>query len=158
MVSVIHNGGSPLLGPMSMENGDSATFQFGDVTYSLKLAELENDLLGEDFASFVISLARSESLTETQKIERLINKVESMTGAVFVRNGVEHSPKDAAKHLRQKLDAAAGGITTASQFIDVIASKSSITGEEYTIYYSDGRTETTATFLRDQLAKLERGR
>jgi hypothetical protein len=158
MVSVIRKSGIAVLGPISMENDDTTTFHFGETLYSLTLSELENDLVGDDFASFVISLARSESLTEAQKIERLIGKVESATGTVFVRNGVEHSPVDAAKHLRQKLDAATGRIATASQFIDVIASKSSLTGEDYKIYYSDGRVETTAKFFHDELAKLEGGR
>jgi hypothetical protein len=156
MVTILRTGQKSLLGPISMEEGDTTVFSLGESAYSLELSSLENDLVGDDFAEFTISLAKSESLTEEQKIERLIAKVESATGAVFVRNGVEHSPIDAAKHLRQKLEAAAGRIETASQFIDVIASKSSISGEDYKIWYSDGRTETAATFLRDELAKLER--
>jgi hypothetical protein len=76
----------------------------------------------------VASEAKSEVLTESQKIERLIAAVESAKEAVFIRNGTEYSAQDAAGHLRRKLDAAKGKITTASQFIEHIASKSSMRG------------------------------
>lgn len=103
MVSVVRNKGEALFGPVSMKTGEFAEFHFGDADYSLKLVELNDALIGEDFASFVISDVNSEALTEKQKIDRLIAAVEALDGAVFLRNGAEHSPKDAAEHLRRKL-------------------------------------------------------
>ncbi len=81
-----------------------------------------------------------------------------MAGAVFLRNGVEHSAKDAASHLRQKLDAAASKITSATQFIDLVASKSSITGLEYEIRFADGRSIPAGEYFRGELAKLDADR
>ena len=115
-------------------------------------------MIGEDFASFIISETNSEALTEEQKIDRLIAAMGALDGAVFLRNGGEHSPMDAAKHLRQKLEVATSGITSATQFIDLVASESSITGEEYKIRFADGRTVLVGHYLREELAKLESSR
>lgn len=173
-VSLSLKDGKTVLGPRSMKRGDSEIFQFGNKEYSLKLVDLRNALLGEDFADFTITGKIPEdknskdknskpatpdknpkTLTESQKIEQLIATVETMKGAVFLRNNAEHSPKEAARHIRQKLDSAKGKITTATQFIDLVASKSSITGEKYQIRFKDGRTVLVGDFLRDELAKLE---
>ncbi|HJW72171.1 MAG TPA: DUF5329 family protein, partial [Geothrix sp.] len=40
--------------------------------------------------------------TEAQKIEALIQGVASLQGAAFIRNGSEHTPREAADHLRLK--------------------------------------------------------
>src|SRR5688572_16913794 len=81
--------------------------------------------------------ARSE-LTESQKIEHLIDHVANMKGAVFVRNGSDHSPAEAAKHLKDKWKRAGSKIKTAEQFIENLASKSSMSGEIYKIRFEDG--------------------
>ena len=156
MVSLIGKDSEPLYGPVSMKDGDEASFRFGETDYRLRLAELENSLVGDDFATFEISAAGSTSLTESQKIERLIAAVESLE-AVFIRNGVEHSAVDAAAHLRRKLDAAGGAVTTAELFIEHIGSRSSTTGDEYQIRFKDGRAVPAGEFLRGDLAKLTGG-
>jgi hypothetical protein len=155
MASLIGKDGQPLLGPVSLKVDQSTPFRFYDTNYTLKLVELNNAVIGEDFASFSISEAGIESLTEAQKIERLIAIVENMSEAVFVRNGVEHRGDVAAEHLSQKLEAAGDQITTAIQFIELIASRSSTTGQEYEIRFANGRTMSAAEFLRGELAKIE---
>jgi hypothetical protein len=97
-----------------------------------------------------------EPLTESQKIERLIVAVESLADAKFIRNGSEHTAEEAAKHLRQKLDAAGGKITTPKLFIEHIASKSSFSGKPYEIRFPDGRTMTAGEFFHAELEKLEK--
>lgn len=96
----------------------------------------------------------SMALTEPQKIELLIQKVGSMRDAVFIRNGTEHTPAEAAKHMRDKWQWKAGEIKTAADFIDVAASKSSITGKPYRIRYADGHEVTAGEFLKAELDKL----
>jgi hypothetical protein len=93
--------------------------------------------------------------TESQKIEALIGKVAALEGGVFIRNGREHGPKEAAEHLRSKWRSAGDRIATASQFIDVAGSKSSMTGKPYQIRLSDGRTVPAADWLRERLAEIE---
>jgi hypothetical protein len=96
------------------------------------------------------------SAAEQARIERLIAYVESQTQVRFVRNGSAYSSKDAAKFLRGKYNKMGEHVTTAQQFIDQIASKSSTTGEVYQIRLPDGRHIPAARFLGDELQRMDR--
>jgi len=76
------------------------------------------------------------------------------SGCRFVRNGEEHPSGDAANHLRRKLASIRRELSP-EQFIEHVASKSSMSGRPYTIR-CDGRPEVTAgEWLRHALQ--ERG-
>jgi len=92
--------------------------------------------------------------TEAQKIELLIQSVEQMKNAKFVRNGVEYDANAAGEHLRMKLRAAGSNVKTANDFIRLCASKSSVSGKPYQIRFSDGRVVTSGAFLRQKLKEL----
>jgi len=94
-------------------------------------------------------------LTEQQKIQALIASVEHLKGAVFIRNGSEYDGAKAADHMRRKLKYAGDKVQTAEQFIDELASKSSMTGKPYTIRFADGRTVLSADYFHAELRKLE---
>jgi hypothetical protein len=94
-------------------------------------------------------------LTEAQKIQALIHSVETLQGAVFIRNGSEYDGAKAAAHLRTKLDYAGKKVQTAEQFIDKLATGSSMTGQPYKIRFADGRTVESAVYFHEQLRKLE---
>jgi hypothetical protein len=96
-------------------------------------------------------------MTEAEKIERFLAEIESAKGDVFIRNGVEYSAKDAADHLRTKLNAAGDRIETAEQFIQHVASASSLTGELYRVRLANGTEVLAADYLREKLAQLEAG-
>lgn len=99
--------------------------------------------------------ACAEEMTEQSKIEALIQSVESMSDATFVRNGSEYNAKNAAKFLRGKWDAQRKDIHTVNDFIDKVATRSSTTGQPYLIR-SKGAAETPcADFLKAQLKKIE---
>ena len=66
---------------------------------------------------------------ERARIERLIDFVEAQKDIRFVRNGSDYSAKDAAKFLRSKFDKMGEHVSTAQQFIEQIASKSSTSDE-----------------------------
>jgi hypothetical protein len=93
-------------------------------------------------------------LTEEQKIEKLILYVEK-TEAKFVRNGTEYSGVEAAKHLRMKREKAGKKISTAKQFIDFLASKSSMSGEPYLMKFKNGSSLPVRDILYHQLKKME---
>jgi hypothetical protein len=93
-------------------------------------------------------------LTEAQKIDKLIAYIAD-TEAKFIRNGNEYSGADAAKHLRMKREKAGKKITTAKQFIDYLASKSSMSGEPYLMKFKNGSTLPVRDILYHQLKKLE---
>jgi hypothetical protein len=81
--------------------------------------------------------------------------VGQLKGAVFIRNGSEYDATKAAEHLRRKLDYAGKRIQTADQFIDKLATGSSMTGKPYRIRFKDGHSVESAVYFREQLRKLE---
>lgn len=88
---------------------------------------------------------------EKKKIEFLISSVENLKGAKFIRNGTEHDGKEAAEHLRMKLQNDAGKVNTADDFIRLCASKSYISGKPYLIRSSDGKTIKSEQYFREKL-------
>ena len=96
------------------------------------------------------------SATEMARIERLIQFVESKHDIQFIRNGTSYSSQDAAKFMRGKFEMMGEHVTTAQQFIDQIASKSSTTGQPYSIRFADGKTMLVAKFLGDELKRMDR--
>ncbi len=87
---------------------------------------------------------------EKKKIEFLISSVENLKGVKFIRNGSEHNGKEAAQHLRMKLQNVLV-VETADDFIRLCASKSSVTGKPYMIKLSDGKTIKSEKYFREKL-------
>ena len=92
---------------------------------------------------------------EQLRIDKLIRHVEVQKGMKFIRNGTEYSCEEAAKFLRGKMDSMGAEVTSARDFIERIASKSSMSGKPYHVRFSDGRLITSAQFLGDELKRLE---
>jgi hypothetical protein len=88
---------------------------------------------------------------EKKKIEFLISSVETSKGVKFIRNGSEYDGKEAADHLRMKLQAAGGRVQTADDFIRLCASQSYITGQPYMIRTSDGKTIKSEEYFQKKL-------
>lgn len=88
---------------------------------------------------------------EKKKIEFLISSVKNLKEAKFIRNGSEYNGKEAADHLRMKLNKAGGRVKTAGDFIRLCASKSYVSGRPYMIRSSDGKTINTEEYFREKL-------
>ena len=99
--------------------------------------------------------SHADGLTESQKVERLIGYLRSLDGAVFIRNGSEHSNTEAADHLQAKWEKHKNEVHTAMEFIEDLASASGITGVDYTIRFPDGTVRTTREVLTEELKRLE---
>jgi hypothetical protein len=178
MISLADEEGRGVLASTSLKQGETAAFTFQQQGYRVTLRELENELVGEDFATVVIAQgltpspalpargresegkpealpARGRELTEQEKIERLLEAIESAEGDVFIRNGGEHSARDAAEHLRTKWQAAGGEIKSVDDFIDKVASKSSLSGEPYRVRLADGEEVLAADYLQGKLSAIE---
>ncbi|MFM2221567.1 MAG: hypothetical protein RLZZ553_1315 [Verrucomicrobiota bacterium] len=97
----------------------------------------------------------AEELSEQAKIEALIQTVESLTDAKFVRNGSDYNAKSAAKFLRSKWDSQRKEVNSAEDFIAVIATRSSTTGKPYLIRPKNGAETPCADFLKEQLKRIE---
>ncbi|MEO6410861.1 MAG: DUF5329 family protein [Burkholderiaceae bacterium] len=93
---------------------------------------------------------------EARKIESLIRFVEARKDLRFVRNGSGHTAAQAGRFLRGKLDSMGKSASTAREFIDQIATRSSTSGQPYTVE-TEGRSIPAAQFLGDELARIERG-
>jgi len=100
------------------------------------------------------SVVAKTPLSETQKIESLITSIETLKGAVFIRNGSEYSAEQAAHHLRMKWDKAGSKVKTAEDFIDKCASRSSLSGQKYQIRFANGKTENSEDYFHDELRKI----
>lgn len=92
---------------------------------------------------------------EEEKIDKLILFIEK-SNAVFIRNGNEYEAKEAADHLRMKRKKAGNKVKTAKDFIDLIASKSYMSGEAYKMKFKNGSILNTRDMLYNELRKLER--
>ena len=106
------------------------------------------------FAPIFVGVASSQTLTELQKIEQLIQSVEQLKGAEFMRNGTAYSAQQAAAHLRAKLKKAGGRVKTAQDFIDGVASASYLSGKPYYIRFNDGKQVTSKEFFEGRLREI----
>lgn len=179
MVSLATNDGESLLAPTSLKEGASASFAIEGRAYYITLQNLSNELMGDDSALLVLDdkpppergeppaaakaaegpvdtdRARADSTEEeAARIRQLIDHIRSLEGAIFIRNGEEHTAIEAAEHLERKWDFAGDDIQTAEQFIDDLASKSSTTGEDYIIRVNDGTEIASGEYLHQQLDRL----
>lgn len=103
-----------------------------------------------------LSFAEANALaSETQRIEHLIRSVEQLSNAKFIRNGTPYDAKAAGDHLRLKWREAGARVKTAQQFIELCASKSSVSGQPYQIRFADGKVVTSEAFLRAKLKELD---
>lgn len=101
---------------------------------------------------------------EHERVQFLIESIRSLSGAVFIRNGEEHEPAQAAEHLAMKLQRAKNSWFappaedwTAEMFIEKLASRSSLSGNAYQIRFTDGSVVGAADWLKQRLADYDAG-
>lgn len=125
-------------------------FRFNNFSYTITCKHMVNKLFGDDYATFEIVEnyhTKKVEIDETMEIEALLKSIES-SDIIFVRNGEEHTPQEAADHLRSKWEQSNGKIKTKQAFIDHLATKSSITGELYYVILKDGSKLPVAVWLK----------
>lgn len=71
----------------------------------------------------------------------------------FIRNGKEYGPEEARKHIQKKYEYARNRIKTAEDFIQGVASKSSMSGKPYKIRCKD-QTILCADWLGAELQRF----
>ncbi len=105
-------------------------------------------------AAHPLSGADEGAARERARIHALLDALER-SGLVFIRNGSEHTARAARAHLEMKLDRAGGRITTAEQFIETLAGRSSVTGKPYMVLLGDGTEVPAGVWLRARLAEID---
>jgi len=103
----------------------------------------------------VLLFAAPVPVPEARKIEALIQAVANLKGATFLRNGAEHTPKEAAEHLRLKWKNAGSKVKSTPDFIRYCASESSLSGRPYEIRLGDGRTVLARDWLWTELKRMD---
>ena len=90
----------------------------------------------------------------SREIDHLLAFV-AATDCRFVRNGTEASGKDAREHLMRKLEVARPKLATADQFIDHVATGSSMSGQPYKVRCGT-RELTTNAWLHGELGRYRK--
>jgi len=98
------------------------------------------------------SFANQES--ENHKIAYLLHAIGS-SDLVFIRNDAEYTGEEAQAHLQEKMDSTEGLIHTVEDFINYIASESSVTGISYYVRLADGTQVEAGIWLRGKLADMK---
>jgi hypothetical protein len=109
--------------------------------------------VGLGLAPLLVARAAPPEIAQTE-INYLLGFIES-SGCEFYRNGSWYDSKRAQAHLRGKYEmlAAADRINTAEDFIEEVATKSSLSGRPYQVKCRGSEAVTTNQWLRDVLAR-----
>ena len=94
------------------------------------------------------------STKEEARINAMLALLEKRSDLAFIRNGSSHNAVDAVAHLKLKLSRTRNRIDTAEQFIDKVASSSSVTGESYMIQQAGQKPEPAKPFLHKLLEQV----
>jgi hypothetical protein len=94
----------------------------------------------------------AEPKSEREKIDAALLRMEN-SDLIFIRNDSEHTGKAAADHMRLKLRQAGDSIKTFDDFVDKLATKSSMSGKAYLVKFKDGKTQELAKWLRETSGK-----
>jgi hypothetical protein len=97
--------------------------------------------------------SRPEDLDRT--IAYLLQHV-TQSNLIFIRNGVMHSPKEAAEHMRRKYEYFKKKIRTPEDFIRLCSSMSTVTGRPYQVKLPDGRLLRTDQWMLSALSQYRR--
>lgn len=107
------------------------------------------------------SFCYADPVVEQKKIQFLINHI-AKSEVRFIRNGSEYSAKEAASHLKMKLNNAQNSWFapdkskwTAVMFIEKIASKSSMSGKPYQIKLKTGKLVNSGDWLKAALESFD---
>ena len=104
-------------------------------------------------AVLLIGTARADEVTMNAEIDYLLDTV-GESRCVFIRNGKEHAASAARDHLRTKRKRGRRHFDSADEFIERLASRSSLSGKDYMIRCGDELVTANAWFT----AALERYR
>jgi len=89
-----------------------------------------------------------------EEIAELLNFIEQ-TECIFIRNGKQYDSIAARQHIEKKYEYYKKKITTAEDFIQYSATKSSLTGKHYKVL-CNGVRMNSSDWLKDELAKMRK--
>lgn len=113
-------------------------------------------LLAFVLLTFPVAAFATPDAGESAAIDHLISFVRESKLA-FIRNGTVYDGPAAADHIVMKYAEVKGRMSTADEFIDDVASKSSLTGKPYMIRWPDQSLAPAADWLHEELKKYRKG-
>ncbi len=104
------------------------------------------------------ALAAPTTSAVRAEIDVLLDRLDA-SGCRFQRNGTWHNAAEARKHLLHKLDAIErrGTMSSTEQFIDLAATRSSVTSREYTVACGSDASQPSRSWMLRELSRV-RGR
>jgi hypothetical protein len=101
-----------------------------------------------------VAAAAEPAQLAAAEIQYLLQATEN-SGCEFYRNGSWHSAAEARTHLAQKYDQAQkqSALRSADDFIEVVATRSSVTGELYLLRCQDAKPVASASWFRETLKR-----
>ncbi|MBD9516968.1 DUF5329 domain-containing protein [Pseudomonas sp. PDM22] len=107
-------------------------------------------------ALLLISMGAQAAVDEKaqREITQLLDFVE-LSGCQFIRNGSEYPAAEARAHLQKKMDYLENKnmVSSAEDFIERAATKSSMSGQRYQVDCPAGKQDSSA-WLNDELKRL----
>src|SRR4051812_4209215 len=101
---------------------------------------------------FMLTALAAEPEPLSKTVEYLIAAAEK-SEVKFIRNGDEHTGKEAAQHMRRKYDHFKKSIKTPEDFIEKCASKSELSDKPYKIKSTDGKVVDSKDWMLGLLAE-----
>lgn len=84
-------------------------------------------------AAFILpAFASSSNIQMQMEIDHLINYIQS-SECIFIRNGKNYSPDEAIEHIKKKYEYFRNRIDSTEQFIELCATKSTMSNKPYLI-------------------------
>jgi len=103
---------------------------------------------------FSLELAAAPQSDSRAVIEKLLKKVET-SDCTFIRNGSNHTGKQAATHMRRKYEHFKDKIKTPEDFIEKCASRSELSGKEYSVKLPEGKVMSCKKWMTEELKQLQ---
>ncbi|MGN6385140.1 MAG: DUF5329 family protein [Verrucomicrobiota bacterium] len=103
---------------------------------------------------FSLELAAAPQSDSRAVIEKLLKKVET-SDCTFIRNGSNHTGKEAATHMRRKYEHFKHKIKTPEDFIEKCASRSELSGKEYSVKLPEGKVMSCKKWMTEELKQLQ---
>lgn len=93
---------------------------------------------------------------EEARIDAMLNALAQQKDLTFIRNGDAHNCDEAVSHLQLKLGNTRNRIDTAVQFIDKVASSSSISGKPYIVRIPGKADENAQIYLHTLITETDK--
>ncbi len=107
----------------------------------------------------VILLASGMAFADTvqEEIDHLITYL-SDSGCTYIRNGMEYTALEAVEHINRKYDYFHDDIDSAETFVELSASKSTMSGKPYSIKCPGKVEQSSASWLLEELGRYRQSR